>query len=224
MDYYYKYLKYKKKYFYLKQNLEQNYSMIGGNKNRNKNRNKNTNKKKLKYKSKISNRLSNKSLKYFKLMTETNQNEEYLKYQTNQTNQTNQTIEHISIPTLPLPTLPLPTYTEHLSEPWFTLISLGLKTVEGRKNKGRFKDMNIGEIIKWTNNDFAPTLKERTILTQIVSKSTYKTFNEYLNMETLEKCLPGINSLEDGINIYYKYFTKDDEKTYGVVAIGLKLI
>jgi len=27
---------------------------------------------------------------------------------------------------------------ENLSEPWFTLISLGLKTVEGRKNKGKW--------------------------------------------------------------------------------------
>jgi hypothetical protein len=30
---------------------------------------------------------------------------------------------------------------QHLSEPWFSLISLGLKTVEGRKNKNIFKEM-----------------------------------------------------------------------------------
>jgi ASC-1-like (ASCH) protein len=41
-------------------------------------------------------------------------------------------------------------YTQHLSEPWFTLISLGLKTVEGRKNKGVFKEMKLGDIVKWT--------------------------------------------------------------------------
>jgi hypothetical protein len=39
-------------------------------------------------------------------------------------------------------------YIENISEPWFTLISLGLKTVEGRKNKGRFKEMQVGEIIE----------------------------------------------------------------------------
>lgn len=39
-------------------------------------------------------------------------------------------------------------YTETISEPWFSLISLGLKTVEGRKNKGRFKEMKIGDIIE----------------------------------------------------------------------------
>ena len=36
---------------------------------------------------------------------------------------------------------------EHLSEPWFTLISLGLKTCEGRLHKHRFKDYKIGDII-----------------------------------------------------------------------------
>jgi ASC-1-like (ASCH) protein len=50
-------------------------------------------------------------------------------------------------------------YIENVSEPWFTLISLGLKTVEGRKNKGRFKDMQVGEIIEWTNKDFNRYIK-----------------------------------------------------------------
>jgi hypothetical protein len=41
-----------------------------------------------------------------------------------------------------------PKYVENLSEPWFTLIQLGLKTVEGRKNKGKFKEMKVGDIIE----------------------------------------------------------------------------
>ena len=40
-----------------------------------------------------------------------------------------------------------PNYTETVSEPWFTLISMGLKSVEGRKNKGRFKEMKVGDIV-----------------------------------------------------------------------------
>ncbi len=31
-------------------------------------------------------------------------------------------------------------YREHLSEPWFTLVSLGLKTCEGRLHKNRFRE------------------------------------------------------------------------------------
>lgn len=111
-------------------------------------------------------------------------------------------------------------YIENVSEPWFSLISLGLKTVEGRRNKGRFMEMKIGEIIKWTNSDFSP----RSIMTRIVRKTQYKTFREYLENEGLDKCLPSITDINTGLSVYYKYFTKEDEETYGVIAIELKII
>ena len=111
-------------------------------------------------------------------------------------------------------------YIEHLSEPWFSLISLGLKTVEGRKNKGKFKEMKVGDIIQWTNDDF----DNRTVLTKITKKVEYDTFADYLNNEGLEKCLPGMPSLEHGLSVYFKYFTKEDETKYGVIAIHLELI
>jgi len=111
-------------------------------------------------------------------------------------------------------------YSEHLSEPWFTLISLGLKTVEGRKNKGKFKEMKVGDIVEWVNNDF----KERRILTRIIGKAEYKTFEEYLETEGLDKCLPGMPSIEHGLSVYFKYFTKEQEAEFGVVAIRIELI
>lgn len=113
-----------------------------------------------------------------------------------------------------------PDYIEHLSEPWFSLITLGLKTVEGRRNKGKFKDMIVGQIIQWVNDDFEP----RSINTRIVSKQEYQTFEEYLVSEGLDKCLPGMPSLSHGQSVYFKYFTKEDESLYGVVAIRLELV
>ena len=111
-------------------------------------------------------------------------------------------------------------YIEHLSEPWFSLISLGLKTVEGRKNKGKYKEMKVGDIIEWTNEDF----DKRTVLTKIIKKVEYNTFEEYLKNEGLENCLPGMPSLEHGLSVYFKYFTEQDEKKFGVIAIHLELI
>ena len=113
-----------------------------------------------------------------------------------------------------------PNYTENVSEPWFTLISMGLKSVEGRKNKGRFKEMKVGDIVLWTNNDFAP----RKVLTKITGKAEYSTFEEYLETEGLDKCLPGIKDIDTGLSVYFKYFTKEDEKEFGVVAIRMELI
>jgi ASC-1-like (ASCH) protein len=117
----------------------------------------------------------------------------------------------------------MPDYIEHLSEPWFSLMNLGLKTVEGRKNKGKWKDMKIGEIIEWYNSDFL----ERKFTTRVIGKSTYSTFREYLENEGLDRCLPGINpdyGMEHALSVYYKYFTKEDEVEYGVVAIRLEKI
>lgn len=113
-----------------------------------------------------------------------------------------------------------PDYVEHLSEPWFSLISLGLKTIEGRRNKGRFKDMQVGQVIEWHNDDFLP----RRYKTRIIRKTEYQSFKEYLTVEGLNKCLPGIPSLEHGLSVYYKYFTKEDEALYGVIAIEIELI
>ena len=112
-------------------------------------------------------------------------------------------------------------YSISLKEPWFSLIMRGLKTVEGRKNKGIFQQMQVGDIVEWTNNN---NNTSRSVKTRITGKAVYPSFREYLETEGLDKCLPGISEMDDGLSVYYKYFTKEEEKEYGVVAIRLKLV
>ena len=95
-------------------------------------------------------------------------------------------------------------YNKHLAEPWFTLIKLGLKTVEGRLNKSDFKKMNIGDIITFYNDDF----NHREIQVKIIKIKYYKTFEIYLRKETLTRCLPGFYKINDGLDVYFKYFTR----------------
>lgn len=111
-------------------------------------------------------------------------------------------------------------YTKHLSEPWFTLVKLGIKSVEGRLNKGSFKDMKIGDTITFYNNDVI----ERNFKVKIVKINVYDSFKNYLKKETLKKTLPGYNKIQDGLAVYYKYFTREDEKTYKVKSFHLELL
>lgn len=111
-------------------------------------------------------------------------------------------------------------YVENVSEPWYSFISMGLKVVEGRKDKGKFHNMKVGELIEWQNYDFAP----RHVLTRIVYKKRYTTFKDYLELEGMDRCLPGMTTLNHGLSVYYKYYTPEDEATYGVMAITLELI
>ena len=112
-------------------------------------------------------------------------------------------------------------YEKNLSEPWFSLIKLGLKTVEGRLNKGDFKELKKNDIIKFINNDFPIS---RNFKVKIKSKKIYNTFSEYLTGERLQKCLPGIDTINEGVTIYYKYYKKSDEQQYNILAIRFKLI
>jgi ASC-1-like (ASCH) protein len=104
-------------------------------------------------------------------------------------------------------------YEKNLSEPWFSLIKLQIKKIEGRLNKGDFANMNIGDFILFTNNDLGFERKHKI---EIKNISYYDNFKIYLETETLEKCLPGIDNIEDGLNIYYNYYKKSDELEYKI--------
>ena len=62
-------------------------------------------------------------------------------------------------------------FNKHLSEPWFSLIKLGLKSVEGRLNKGEFSKFKKNDIVVWTNNDFGNL---RSVKTKIKSNVFFK--------------------------------------------------
>jgi len=79
-------------------------------------------------------------------------------------------------------------YEKHLSEPWFTLIKIGLKKVEGRLNDGVFAKMRPGDKILFFNTDFN---FKREIIVTINSLNYYNNFKTYLENETLERALPG---------------------------------
>ena len=113
------------------------------------------------------------------------------------------------------------TYTKHLSEPWFTLIKIGAKKCEGRLNKGDFFEMKKGDNIIFTNNDFDFS---RSFHCKITSVHNYISFEKYSDIETLEKCLPGIDTIDEGVSIYYKYYKKEDEDKYQIKAFSLRVI
>ena len=112
-------------------------------------------------------------------------------------------------------------YRKHLSEPWFSLMAVGCKTIEGRLNQGDWHSIEEGDQIDWYNDDFGFKREFRTI---ILSKSIYKCFTSYLITEGLNKTLPTIENLEDGLKIYYSYYKQKDENKYGIVGLELQVV
>jgi ASC-1-like (ASCH) protein len=114
-------------------------------------------------------------------------------------------------------------YKKHISEPWFSLLAVGCKTVEGRLHHEDWEKMQKGDIIDWYNLDFTPII-DREFRTIITRKTNYQNFNSYLHNEEMQKVLPSIKNIEDGLKIYYLYYKPEDEKKFGVVALQLKVI
>ena len=108
-------------------------------------------------------------------------------------------------------------YRKHLSEPWFTLVGLGLKTVEGRLDKGQFATMQPGTVITWYNDN----LEFRTVVTRVAK---YGSFGEYLRKEGLRKCSPafGVGTVAQGVEVYRQFFSAADERKHGVLALELE--
>ena len=114
----------------------------------------------------------------------------------------------------------------HVNEPWFSLIKSGTKKAEGRLNKGLFASFNENEIVVWFNID-KRTRQRKEVKTKIVKVNKYKTFEEMLTAEGLDKVLPdkeNIKTIKDGVNVYRQWYNEQVEKQYGVVAIVLEVI
>lgn len=109
-------------------------------------------------------------------------------------------------------------FRKNVSEPWFTLIKINVKTCEGRLNKGDFSAMKTGDVIVFENDNFG-FRSTRKIIKKV---NIYLGFKEYLETEGLDKCLPGVDTIEEGVAIYHKYYSKEDEKKYSVAAILLE--
>ena len=112
-------------------------------------------------------------------------------------------------------------YDIFVREPWYSLIKKGIKSVEGRLNKGLFSKIQTGDVIVWkTKND------KDGIKTQVVKKIIYKSFKEMIEKETIEKILPKQNftNIEQGIQVYREWYSEADEIKYGVVGIHLEVL
>lgn len=106
----------------------------------------------------------------------------------------------------------------HVQEPWFTHIKEGRKSIEGRLNKGRFANLKKNQIVIWKNGD-------KKIKTKIVDIFNYKTFRQMIEQEGLKHSLPGIDTVDNGVNnVYMKFYTPEKEAEFGVLAIKVEVI
>lgn len=108
-------------------------------------------------------------------------------------------------------------YQSHRAEPYFTFLKNGQKTIEGRLKKGKYSRIKKGDFITVYNQ------KETDKVKVVVKKVTlYRSIKEMLSAEPIEKILPDVTNITQGIKVYRKFYTPKQEQKFGMVAIEVE--
>ncbi|KAJ6733925.1 ASCH DOMAIN PROTEIN putative ISOFORM 1-RELATED [Salix koriyanagi] len=97
----------------------------------------------------------------------------------------------------------------HVQEPYFSLLKDGRKTIEGRCATVDYTRIEPGDMI----------LVNKILVLKVEDVHRYASFSKMLQAESLEKVLPGVKTVEEGVEIYRKFYTEEKEKSNGVLAV-----
>ncbi|KAL5712474.1 hypothetical protein ACHQM5_014644 [Ranunculus cassubicifolius] len=99
----------------------------------------------------------------------------------------------------------------HVQEPYFSQLRDGMKTTEGRCAVGEYNRIQPGALLLFNG----------CLLLEVQNVECYASFADMLEAKSLERVLPGVRTIEEGVQIYRKFYTEEKEKLNGVVAIDV---
>jgi len=105
-------------------------------------------------------------------------------------------------------------YKNHRTEPYFSYVRDGQKTIEGRLYKKLYKELTVGDSIHVYNYN-----ETESFLINVVGLRMYHSFRELLTHEVLSRVLPNTPTISDGVAIYEQFYTPEQQNEFGVVAI-----
>lgn len=119
-------------------------------------------------------------------------------------------------------------YTSGRDSEILKYIKDGTKTVEIRLNRGKFKDYKPGDRVN-IREDFYEDGKlvnsiENQAITEIVKVEMYPTFKDAISAVGFKQVIPWASSIDEAVEVAYRFYTKEEEKEFNVLAIHFKLV
>ena len=108
-------------------------------------------------------------------------------------------------------------YHSHRAEPYFTFLKNGQKTIEGRVRNGKYKHIKPDDTIKVLNNEETDNVE---VLVKRVA--VYPSTKAMLENEPIKKLLPDVDTIDEAIKIYKRFYTPEQELQFGMVAIEVE--
>lgn len=107
-------------------------------------------------------------------------------------------------------------------------IIAGRKTIEGRLNKGKFADYKPGDTVSLRrdvrgDDGILYDGEPNSALVEVVAVRQYSDFFTMVSTEGYKKVIPSAESAEEAAGEYNKFYSSQDQATYGVLAIEIKV-
>ena len=108
-------------------------------------------------------------------------------------------------------------------------IIAGRKTIEGRLNRGKLAQYQVGDFVSLRRDirdqhgilhDGGPD----AALVKITAVRHYNTFLDLTTAEGYEKVIPHAHSTQQAADEYNKYYSAEDQASYGVLAVEVQFI
>jgi ASC-1-like (ASCH) protein len=82
-------------------------------------------------------------------------------------------------------------------------------------NKGKFKDLVVGDILAFA-------LTDRLFIVRQID--FYNSFREMIVSQGVKNVVPDKDTVEEAEAVYYKFYTKEQEREFGVLAIRIEAL
>ena len=99
----------------------------------------------------------------------------------------------------------------NVKEPYLEFMKTGKKTIEGRLNKGKFHSLTEGDKLRLTDGS--------ELKFEVIGKRNYDSFAEMIDKEGINNVIPDKETIESARQVYYQFYTPEQERKFGVVAI-----
>lgn len=104
----------------------------------------------------------------------------------------------------------------------------GIKTIEVRLGKPRFLKMKVGDILSirediWEDDKIVDNIEDvlHIKITQILY---FESFDEMLESIDFESVIPYAKNITEAKQLFSKFYTKEAEEEYGIMAFYFELV
>lgn len=113
---------------------------------------------------------------------------------------------------------PTTTWKITLNSPWYEFVRDGKKLYEGRSAKNDVTKYAAGDLLEIRHhvNNTSPAYTKK-----IVSLTLFRDFRAALTSLGLGTVLPGVETIDEGVKVYYRYVSQTTQDTHGVCMIEL---